>query len=92
MLLGQLDNSRSILDRFDDLSGYEKGAVARAFIKDLIKQGNLEIIPDSQGPGRISISIEEWQLKLLARFNDDDDAAETEDDKEILLEKLCQLR
>lgn len=92
MLPSQLDSSRPILDLFDDLGGYEKGALARALIKGLIKQGSLEILPEDQNPGRISISIEGWQLELLARFSDDGETEEAEDEKEILLDKLCQLR
>ena len=88
MLLTELEHSSSILDQFDDLSGYEKGAVARALLKFMVKQGNLESLPRDGGMGMICISVEEWQLKLLARFSADCER----DDREILLETLCQLR
>lgn len=76
----------------DKLNGYEKGAVARAFINILIKQGYLERFPSINSPGEITFSIQKWQLELLARFSEDGEPMEVVDDKEILLDKLCQLR
>jgi len=92
MPLTQLNGQNSILEMFDDLSGYEKGAVARAFLNDLIKRGSLERDPSDSSPGEIFFPIQRWQLELLARFNEDDEPEEEENDKEILLDKLCQLR
>jgi len=51
MPLTQLNGQNSILEMFDDLSGYEKGAVARAFLNDLIKRGSLERDPSDSSPG-----------------------------------------
>ena len=92
MLLTELERSFSILDRFDDLSGYEKGAVARALLKLMVKQGNLVSFPRDDALGMICISVEEWQLKLLARFSADCEDECEPDDREILLETLIQLR
>ena len=94
MILSGSADFGSIVEHFDDLSGYEKGVLARALTKSLVKQGHLETIPNEKVPGRINISIEEWQLRLLARLNEDGDDVddETEDEKEILLNKLCELR
>lgn len=88
MLLTELEPSSSILDQFDDLSGYEKGAVARALLKTMVKQGNLESFPQDDALGMICISVEGWQLKLLARFSADCER----DDRETLLDTLGQLR
>ena len=86
---------RCLLDRegldsipFDELGGYEKGAVARALLGNLIKYGRVEKDPIGNSPGEILFSVQQWQLELLAHFIEDDE----EDDEEILLDKLCQLR
>ena len=81
------DAPRSI--PFDDLDGYEKGLVARAFLDNLIKQGSLEAVPKGGKPGEIVFSVENWHLELLARFSDDISAVKTEED--ILREKLRRI-
>ena len=75
---------------FDELSGYEKGAVARAFLSSLIKYGKFEEGLSDDSPDAILFPFREWQLKLLACFLDDEDDEEC-DDNEILLDRLCQL-
>ncbi|MGI9484487.1 MAG: hypothetical protein ACR2RF_01105 [Geminicoccaceae bacterium] len=77
---------------FDDLSGYEKGVLARALLGELIRQGGSVRDPSDSCPGEISFSIQKWQLELLAHFCKDDGPEEADDDDEILLDKLCQLR
>ena len=80
------------MDVFDNLTGYEKGALARALLTSLIKQGSLDRLPKEQMPGEITISVERWQLELLARFSDtitDDDEADTVGGDEILLDQIC---
>lgn len=92
MSLKPLDRERLTSIPFGELNGYEKGAVTRAFLNNLIKQGYLDSILSDNFPGEVSFLIHQWQLELLARFSEDGDPTEGDDDKEILLNKLCQLR
>ncbi len=92
MPLGSLDRENLTSIPFDELSGYEKGAVARAFLGKLIKHGNLEKDPSDSCPGEISFSIQQWELTLLAYFCEEDEPMADNDDQEILLDELCQLR
>jgi len=71
---------------FDELDGYEKGVVARALLKGLIKQGYLEENPDLHKP-KIVIPIEQFQMKLLSLFADNANAS-----RQRILEELCQIR
>ena len=87
--MNQANGDNCILDLFGDLDWYEKGVVARAVLNVLIKQGSLSTLPRKGSPGEIVIPVHHWQLQLLARFSDADDAVD--DDKEILLDKLCQI-
>lgn len=91
MSLIPLERENLTSAQFDDLNGYEKGAVARAFLNGLIKQGYLERMPSDNSPGEITIAIRQWQLELLARFSDDGREMELIDNREILLDKTCQL-
>ena len=68
---------------FDDLDGYEKGVVARALLKGLIKQGYLDESPDLLKP-EIVIPIEQDQMKLLSLFADDAKAS-----RQRIIEELC---
>jgi len=92
MELSPLDREDLESIPFDDLDGYEKGVVARAFLNNLIKTGCLEKIPSDKSPGEIIILIQKWQLELLARFSEDDRRMEQTDDRELLLDKLALLR
>ncbi len=92
MPLKPSDKHQHLLDQFGNLSGYEKGVVARAFLKSLVRQGSLEAAPTDKTPGEIFISVERWQLDLLARFSNDVEHAEPEDDQEIVLDELCLIR
>jgi len=85
------DNQSLTSVPFDELDGYEKGVAARALLEHLIKQGGVERGPTDARPGVIVISIQRWQWDLLARFSRDSQAIE-HDDREIFLDKLCQVR
>jgi hypothetical protein len=89
MQLNQSESRESRFDPFDDLSKYEKGVVARAFLESLISQGYLASPPSNGLLGEVVISISQWQLKLLAHFNKEGELAGEED--EILLDNLDQI-
>jgi len=92
MPLNKSDWQSAALELFDDLGGYEKGALARALLKSLIRQGSLTRLPRGDCPGQITISVRRWQLDLLAQFSEDCELAKEENDSERLLKKLCQVR
>ena len=56
---------------FEKLNGYEKGVLARALLRRLIKQGRLDQSTDGDMPFEVVISATQWQLELLAKFSDD---------------------
>lgn len=58
---------------FEKLNGYEKGVLARALLRRLIKQGRLDQSTDGEMPFEVVISATQWQLELLAKFSDDSD-------------------
>ncbi len=71
---GLTDGDVAMID-FEKLNGYEKGVLARALLRRLIKQGRLDQTTDNGMPFEIVIPATEWQLELLAKFSD-----ETEDE------------
>ena len=58
------------MDYFDDLSGYEKGIVARMLLGRLIKQGRLQRSLESCDGLEVVIPVTGWQLQMLARFSE----------------------
>jgi hypothetical protein len=92
MQLDELDNGCRVSDMYGNLSGYEKGVVARAFLKHLIGKASILADPGDNAAGAIAISVMNWDLGLLAQVANDVEGPEPEDDQEILLDKLCQIR
>jgi len=91
MLFNQSDSQSKPLNLFSDLRAFEKGIVARAFLKSLVMQGSLNELPSESSPGQISITVKKWQLDLLACFSEDAELTDDEE-KELLLTELCRLR
>lgn len=60
-----------VMVEFEKLNGYEKGVLARALLRRLIKQGRLDQGKDDSMPFEVVIPATEWQLELLAKFSDD---------------------
>lgn len=80
----------SSFEPFDDLSKYEKGIVARAFLEGLISQGYLASPPSNGLQGNLVISLNQWQLEFLTHFSKEGKPAE-EEDKNFLenLDQIC---
>ena len=91
MLLDELDNGCRVSDMYGSLNGYEKGVVARAFLKSLIRKASILADPNDSAPGAIAISVLKSDLDLLARVANDVEPSDAEDDQEILLDRPCQL-
>jgi hypothetical protein len=90
MLLNQPESPEPRFDPFDDLSRYEKGVVARAFLMSLINQGCLTSTPSDGVLGEVVISVNQWQLKLLARFNINAELVEEEEENLLYnLDQIC---
>jgi hypothetical protein len=92
MLLDELDDGCRVSDMYGNLNGYEKGVVARAFLKSLIRKASILADPNGDAAGAIAISVMKSDLDLLARVADDVEASEPEGEQEILLDELCQKR
>lgn len=78
MLLDELDNGCLVSDMYGNLSGYEKGVVARAFLKSLIRKASILADPNDNTTGAIAISVMKSDLDLLARVAHDVDGSEPE--------------
>ena len=96
MSINPFDRDDLVSTPFGEFTGYEKGAIARAFLHSLVKQESIVKEPDQTSEGEVTIAIRRWQFELLAEFYLDvetlDDDDEDEDDEEILLENLLKLR
>ena len=92
MQIEELANRRHLVDSFGDLNAYQKGVVARALLENLIGKGVVVTDPNDDRPGEIAITVDDSDLRLLARFSKRVKSSEEDDDREILLDQLCQVR
>ena len=58
------------MDDFENLNGYEKGCVARMLLSRLVKQGRFLRSLETHGDIEIAIPLDQWQLRLLAKFSE----------------------
>lgn len=61
----------TMMDRTNEIKGYDKGLVARYLLQILIKQGFLEEADNVDYGHKIILSVAPWQLQLLANFSED---------------------
>ena len=59
------------MDAFGDLNGYERGVVARALLRLLIKQASLEKTLDQTHLFEVVIPVTKCQLTLLSCFSNE---------------------
>ena len=72
---------------FDNLDGYEKGVVARALLKSIIKQCKVGSFPEPDGRETIILRPKNWQLRLLDLYADGAKSV-----RERVIEDLCGLK
>ena len=57
------------MEGFDNLTGHEKGVIARALLVCIIEQARFGARQDVDGDHEIIVRLKPWQLKVLKFFH-----------------------